>query len=125
MQTVTVSGVNDTDTGAESVTVTLSASGGGYAGKTATVSVSVTDNDTANTAPTFTEGPSTSRSFNETIGGATVSTASNIGTPVAATDANTGDTLNYSLEGTDAARFGIIRSSGQIRTRPGRDTVTR
>ena len=90
-----------------------------YAGKTGTVSVSVTDDDTTNAAPTFTEGFSTSRSFNETIGAAAVSTAANIGTPVAATDANTGDTLNYSLEGADAARFGIIRSSGQIRTKAG------
>ena len=84
--------------------MSLSASGGDYAGKTGTVSVSVTDDDTTNAAPTFTEGFSTSRSFNETIGAAAVSTAANIGTPVAATDANTGDTLNYSLEGADAAR---------------------
>ena len=118
-QEVTVSGVDDSDTDNESLTVTLSASGGDYAGKTGTVSVSVTDDDTTNAAPTFTEGFSTSRSFNETIGAAAVSTAANIGTPVAATDANTGDTLNYSLEGADAARFGIIRSSGQIRTKAG------
>ena len=124
-QEVTVSGVEDSDTDNESLTVTASASGGDYAGKTGTVSVSVTDDDTTNAAPTFTEGFSTSRSFNETIGAAAVSTAADIGTPVAATDANTGDTLNYSLEGADAARFGIIRSSGQIRTKAGRDTVTK
>ena len=118
-QEVTVSGVDDSDTDNESLTVTARASGGGYAGKTGTVSVAVTDDDTTNAAPTFTEGSSTSRSFNETIGAAAVSTAANIGTPVAATDANTGDTLNYSLEGADAARFGIIRSSGQIRTKAG------
>ena len=47
-QTVTVSGVNDSDAGAESVMVSLSASGGDYAGKTGSVSVSVTDDDTAN-----------------------------------------------------------------------------
>ena len=47
-QTVTVSGVDDSDAAAESVMVSLSASGGGYAGKTGSVSVSVTDNDTAN-----------------------------------------------------------------------------
>ena len=46
VQTVTVRGVDDTDTAAESVLVMLSASGGGYAGKTASVSVSVTDDDT-------------------------------------------------------------------------------
>ena len=67
--------------------------------------------------PTFTDGTSTSRAFNETIGDAGVSTASNIGMPVAATD--TGDTLTYSLEGTAAAKFGIISTSGQIQTEVG------
>ena len=47
-QTVTVSGVNDSDAAAESIMVSLSASGGDYAGKIGSVSVSVTDNDTAN-----------------------------------------------------------------------------
>ena len=43
----------------------------------------------------------------------------NVGQPVTATDANTGDTLTYSLGGTDAASFTIVASSGQIRTRSG------
>ena len=85
-QEVTVSGVEDSDTDNESLTVTLSASGGDYAGKTGTVSVSVTDDDTTNAAPTFTEGFSTSRSFNETIGDTAVTTATDIGMPVSAMD---------------------------------------
>ena len=118
-QTVTVSAVNDSDTAPETVTVTLRASGGGYAGKTDSVSVSVTDNDTANSAPTFTEGSSTSRAFSETLSDATVATASDIGAVVSATDTDTSDTLEYRLEGTDAARFGIISTSGQLRTKVG------
>ena len=72
-----------------------------------------------NSAPTFDDGTSTSREFNETIGNATVTTASDIETPIAATDTNTGDTLEYSLSGTDAAKFGIISTSGQIQTKVG------
>ncbi len=44
-QTVTVHGVNDSDTSNEDVTITVSGSGGGYTDKTATVSVTVTDDD--------------------------------------------------------------------------------
>ena len=71
-----------------------------------------------NAAPIFTNGGSTSRDFNETIGDVAVTTASNIGTAVGATDSNN-DTLAYSLEGADAARFGIITTTGQLRTRAG------
>ena len=40
----------------------------------------------------------------------------NIGSPVAATDTD-GDTLTYSLEGTDGGSFGIVSTSGQIQTK--------
>lgn len=73
----------------------------------------------SNTAPSFTEGSSTSRSFNETVGDAAVTTASNIGTAVAATDPDAGETLTYFLKGTDAARFRINKSSGQLQTKVG------
>ena len=72
-----------------------------------------------NNPPTFTEGDSTTRAFNETLGDAAVTTASNIGRAVGATDPNTGTTLEYSLEGTDAPKFGIISTSGQIQTKVG------
>ena len=42
-----------------------------------------------------------------------------IGAPVAATDPDTGDTLSYSLEGTDSASFQIVSASGQIQTKTG------
>ena len=73
----------------------------------------------ANADPVFMDGASTSRDFNETIGDAAVTTASNIGTAVGATDTDTGDTLEYTLSGTDAAKFGIINTSGQIQTKVG------
>ena len=42
-----------------------------------------------------------------------------VGGPVTATDTDTGDTLTYTLEGTDAASFNIDASSGQIQTETG------
>ena len=42
-----------------------------------------------------------------------------IGAPVEAADLDDGDTLTYSLEGTDAASFEIVSASGQIRTKTG------
>ena len=41
------------------------------------------------------------------------------GSPSAATDADTGDTLSYTLGGTDDAAFDIVETSGQIRTKAG------
>ena len=73
---------------------------------------------TDNADPTF-DDDSTSRAFDETIGDVAVSTAAGIGTPVEATDTNPGDTLTYSLEGTDVARFGIVTTSGQLQTKVG------
>ena len=80
----------------------------------------VTNNtETGNSAPTFTDGETTSRSFDETIGDATATTATNIGEPVAAMDLDTGDTLTYTLEGTDSVKFDIDAATGQIKTRAG------
>ena len=84
-----------------------------------TYMVTVTREATDNADPIFSDGDSTSRDFNETIGDAAVSTAANIDTPVEATDTNAGDTLTYSLEGADADRFGIVTTSGQLRTKVG------
>ena len=71
----------------------------------------------ANNAPVFATD-TTSRSFTETVGDAAVSTAGDVGAVVTATDADS-DTLTYSLEGTDVAKFGIISGSGQIQTKVG------
>ena len=43
----------------------------------------------------------------------------NVGAPVTADDAADGDTLTYTLEGTDPDSFDIVSTSGQIRTKAG------
>ena len=58
-----------------------------------------------NNAPVFTDGDDTTRAVAENTAAGT-----NIGAAVAATDADTGDTLTYHLGGTDAASFGIVRN---------------
>ena len=68
----------------------------------------------ANNPPVFSAGSSTTREV-----GAVAPAGTDVGDPVTATDADTGDTLAYSLEGTDAASFDIVSASGQIRTKAG------
>ena len=67
-----------------------------------------------NNQPVFSEGVSATRSVASTAPAGTA-----IGVPVAATDADSEDTLTYSLEGTDAASFDINSSTGQLLTRTG------
>ena len=71
--------------------------------------ITVRDDDNA---PTFAAATATREvAENSTVG-------TNAGTPVTATD-DDGDTLTYTLEGTDAASFAIVSSSGQIQTKAG------
>ena len=70
---------------------------------------------TTNQAPTFTEGSAATRSLAENT-----PAGRDLGSPVSATDRD-GGTLSYSLEGTDAARFTIASSTGQLRTLSGVD----
>ena len=64
-----------------------------------------------NNPPVFTDGSSTTRAVAENTASGT-----DIGTAVAATDANSGDTLTYTLSGTDASSFNIVSTSGQLQT---------
>ena len=64
--------------------------------------------------PVFSDSDPAARSVPENSGSGT-----SVGARVAATDADSGDTLTYSLGGTDAASFTIVSSSGQIRTKSG------
>ena len=48
----------------------------------------------------------------------------NIGNPVTATDPDNGDTLTYSLGGTDADSFTIVATSGQLKTKAPLDYET-
>ena len=137
VQWIQVDGVNESDiSGATSETYTLATAD---AGKTIKVKVSFEDEDGGaegpltsdtypssgtvmaaggtNTAPVF-ANDTTSRSFTETVGDAEVVDQGEVGAAVTATDAD-GDTLTYSLEGTDAAKFGIDSGSGQIQTKVG------
>ena len=128
---------NETNIGADAVTYTPVAAD---VGKKIKVEVSFTDDggtsetltsdaypssgtiiniDGSNTAPVFTGGTTQSRTLAETVGDATVTTVSDIGTAVEATDADAGDTLTYSLGGTDAGMFDFDDSNGQIKTKVG------
>ena len=68
----------------------------------------------ANSLPVFTEGTTAARSIHQTA-----AAGASIGDPVAATDADTNDKLTYTLEGTDAASFGITSTTGQLLTKSG------
>ena len=72
-----------------------------------------------NNPPSFTEGDPTTRSVDENTGPDT-----NIGTPVTANDPDPGDTLTYSLGGTDSASF-ALRGSGQLQTKAALDHETK
>ena len=77
------------------------------------ISVTITVTD-VNEPPAFTEAaPSRSVAENSAIG-------TDVGTPVTAADPD-GDTLTYSLDGTDKASFRIDTSSGQLKTRTALD----
>ena len=75
--------------------------------------------ETANTPPTF-PADTTAREVAENS-----ATGTNVGAPVAATDADAGDTLTYTLGGTDAAAFDIDGATGQIRIKSALDYETR
>ena len=89
-------------------TVTITVFDDNNGGDRITVTINVTD--VSESAPVFTDGTSTTRSVVENV-----ALGTNVGTPVAATDAEN-DTLTYTLSGTDAASFVIDDTSGQIQT---------
>ena len=91
-----------------SVAVDVSDGNGGTA--SIGVAINVTDVE-ENNAPVFVEGSATERSIAENT-----PAGRNIGGPVSATDLDE-DVLTYSLRGADAASFGIVSSTGQLRTR--------
>ena len=99
-----------------SVTVTASDSGGLSA--SIDVTITVTDVD-ENVAPEFAAATTIRMVAENTAAG------ENIGNPVAATDADAGDTLTYTLGGDDAASFDIDPASGQIMTKAELDFETK
>ena len=99
-----------------SYSVTVSVSDGNNGSDSIAVTISVTD---ANDAPVFTDGTSTTRSIAENT-----ASGQNIGGAVSATDAD-GDTLTYSLGGTDASSFDLVSTSGQLQTKAALDYETK
>ena len=83
-----------------------------------TVTITVTA-ATPNNPPVFRDGASATRSVDD---GATAGT--NIGDPVSAED-DPGDTLTYTLGGTDASSFDIVATTGQLQTRSALDAATK
>ena len=82
---------------------------GNYAGGNNRATVFI--NRSANSPPEFPSGEDGVRSVDENT-----PANRNIGTPVAATDADS-DRLTYSISGADAALFDVVASSGQLRTK--------
>ena len=72
-----------------------------------------------NTAPEFPASETGARSVPEGTAAGT-----NIGAPVAAED-TPGDTLTYTLGGTDAASFDIVAATGQLQTKVALDAATK
>ena len=75
--------------------------------------VGITQEEPVNTDPSFLLESSTREVAENSAAGV------DVGGPVTATDTDTGDTLTYTLEGTDAASFTIVSTSGQIQTKAG------
>ena len=97
------------DVGTVTVKVTASDGNGGSVSGTFDIVVSAT----ANNAPAFSSS-NVFRSIAENT-----AAGRNVGDAVEATDDDAGDTLGYTLGGTDAASFDIVPTTGQIRTRAG------
>ena len=120
----------------DSYSVTIMVSDGNGGTDTIGVAISVTDMDEGTVpviegivipevdetpqthAPVF-AGSRTTRSIAENTPAGV-----NIGSPVSATDADD-DTLTYTLGGTDATSFSIVRSSGQLQTQTPLDYETK
>ncbi len=118
VKTVTLTiGDDDIDNPNDRRTATIShtTAGGDYGDNNvaASLAVTVTDDDEANTAPTFDDGENAVRSVAENSG-ANV----NVGAAVSATDAEN-DALTYTLTGADAASFEIDGANGQLKTKSG------
>ena len=101
------------------VTVTVDDGNNGSASISVTINVTDVNEVAGNNAPAF-SGTSTTRTIIENI-----ASSQNIGSPIAATDADTGDTLTYTLGGTDASSFTIVSTSGQLQTRTALDYETK
>ena len=100
-----------------SYSVTVSVSDGNSGTDSITVTINII-NVVENRRPIFTEGSTATRSIPENT-----PAGQNIGDAVSATDP--GDTLTYTLGGTDADAFDIDSTSGQLKTKAALDYETK
>ena len=100
-----------------SYSVTVSVSDGNGGSDSISVTINVTN---VNEAPVFTEDTSTTRSVAENTASGTV-----IGSAISATDEDSGNTLIYTLGGTNANSFRINSSTGQLNTSAALDYETK
>ena len=98
-----------------SYVVTVTATDTSGASATITVTINVV---AENTPPLFPASETGARSVSENA-----SAGTDIGAPVAARDP--GDTLTYTLGGTDAASFDIVAATGQLQTKVALDAATK
>ena len=117
-QISTKTGVTYDYEGKSSYSLTVGASDGNGGTDSITLTVNLTD---VNEAPVFGEGEAdetgimfTTREVAENSPAGT-----NVGSPIDVTDPDDGDTLSYSLSGTDATSFAIDAATGQITTKTG------
>ena len=103
-----------------SYSVSVSASDGRLT-DTISVTINITDIDETvpNIAPVFTEGITATRSIAENTAAGT-----NIGAAITARDTD-GNTLIYTLGGTDASAFRIVSTTGQLQTNAALDYETK
>ena len=104
------------DVGANLIAIVVTASDG----STAPHTYSVTVTRAPNTPPVFDEGRAATRGVDEDT-----FADQNIGDPLRATDADSADTLTYSLDTASEAVFDIDATTGQLRTEAELDHETR
>ena len=116
-QTVTVTGADGASTGTATVSHAITTATSAYPAtqSIASVTVAVTAVTPANTAPAFASDTLT-RSVAENSASGT-----NVGAAIPAATDDDGDTITYTLEGTDAASFAFDASTRQITTATGVD----
>ena len=112
------------DVGPNLITIVVTASDGSTAPHTYRVTVT----RAPNTPPVFDEGAAATRGVDENIVANTVADSGanrDIGDPLRATDADSADTLTYSLDTASEAFFDIDATTGQLRTEAALDHETR
>ncbi len=94
------------------ITVTVSDTQGNTDIINVTINIQDVNETAVNNPPIFGDSNGTSRSIEENT-----SAGEAVGSPITATDPDSGDTLTYSISGTDATSFDIDSNTGQLKTK--------